>query len=107
MPGRRSLNLDLICCRDATVASWNALWTRCADGVLSLAPRVWWAVLWQPLLKGDYIDAQWGYNRPSLRLVPQDALRPAWDALASFGAMWGGLAHKRRSLGQHHHPWVP
>ena len=40
VPGRRSLNLELICCRDATVASSNALWTRCADGVLSLAPRV-------------------------------------------------------------------
>ena len=43
VPGRRSLNLELIRGRNTTVASRNALWTRCADGALSLAARMWQA----------------------------------------------------------------
>ena len=36
----RTQTLEPIRGRDRAVASSNALWTRCADGVLSLAPRV-------------------------------------------------------------------
>ena len=45
VPGRRSLNLELIRGRNTTVASRNALWTRCADGALSLAARMEQATL--------------------------------------------------------------
>ena len=41
----RTQTLEPIRGRDTAVASHNALWTRCADGVLSLAARVCWEAL--------------------------------------------------------------
>ena len=40
----RTQTLEPIRGRDTAVACSNALWTRCADGALSLAARMWQAI---------------------------------------------------------------
>ena len=106
-PGQRMQMLELICCRDVTVACCSAWSTRCADHVLSLAIRVWQASLRQAWLQSDYADAQWQSDRPSLQLLQQDVAQMVWASFASATAIWGALALRRLFLRQDYHSWVP